>query len=243
MRLGATVALTLLGVVSAISQATQPAALPDLLDQFEKEPIFWKQIEVAKQIVAAKDASVLPRLEPWLKHENLQLRGNAAFIFAGLGDRRGFDVIVSMLLDRSRPPKSQTARSKREIVLAQAVENQYRENRYYAAHLLGDLKDPRAIPILVPLLQDPEVNHIVPWSLAQIGGASVVPPLIGTLSDPHPNMRILAIAAIADLKASEALPRLRQLLDDHARATIGGAQTVADAAKDAIAKIQATNPR
>ncbi len=237
------VALLLLGAVPALSQAPEPASVSALVDQFEKEPVFWKQIEVAKQIAAAKDASVLPRLEPWLKHENQQLRGNAAFIFAKLGDPRGFDVIVSMLLDRSRPPKSQTARSKRETMLAQAVENQYRENRYYAAHLLGELKDQRAVPILVPLLQDPELNYKIPWCLAQIADPSAIPPLIQTLNDPDPSVRVVTIEALTDLNASEALPRLRQMVDDPERANFGKQQSVAEAARDAIAKIQATNVR
>ena len=42
-------------------------------------------------------------------------------------------------------------------------------DRYYAAHLLGDLRDPLAIPVLVPLLKDKEVNSIVPWALGEIG--------------------------------------------------------------------------
>ena len=49
------------------------------------------------------------------------------------------------------------------------LQGQIRADRYYAAHLLGDLKDPRAIPILVPLLKDLDVNYVVPWSLGQIG--------------------------------------------------------------------------
>jgi hypothetical protein len=96
------------------------------------------------------------------------------------------------------------------------VQGQIREDRYYAAHLLGDLKDARAIPNLVPLLTDPDVTYTVPWSLGQIGDPSAIPPLTGSLSDPNPTMRVLAIYALAELKATEALPRLRMLLDDHA---------------------------
>ena len=46
---------------------------------------------------------------------------------------------------------------------------QVRTDRYYAAHLLGDLKDPRGVDVLIPLLDDDDVGYIVPWSLAQIG--------------------------------------------------------------------------
>jgi HEAT repeat protein len=85
-------------------------------------------------------------------------------------------------------------------------------DRYYAAHLLGDLKDPRGVPILVPLLKDREVNYIVPWSLGQNGDKSAIEPLIQTLSDRDPRMQVFAIHALVKLQATEALPRLRQLI-------------------------------
>jgi hypothetical protein len=47
-------------------------------------------------------------------------------------------------------------------VVIVALQVQIGADRCYAAHLL--LKDPRGVPILVPLLKDREVNYIVPWS-------------------------------------------------------------------------------
>ena len=82
-------------------QGQQRPKVSELLRQFEAEKVFWRQIEVAKAIVEANDLSVLPRLQPWLTIEDRHLRGNAAFIFARLGDSRGFDVIVAILTDRS----------------------------------------------------------------------------------------------------------------------------------------------
>jgi HEAT repeat protein len=72
---------------------------------------------------------------------------------------------------------------------------------------LGDLRNPRAVPILVPLLKDTEVNSIVPWALGQIADKSAVGPLIETLDDDNPSMRVLAIYALETLNAKEALPR------------------------------------
>ena len=46
------------------------------------------------------------------------------------------------------------------------VQAQIRADRYYAAHLLGDLKDPRGVDVLIPLLNDEDVASIVPWSPA-----------------------------------------------------------------------------
>jgi HEAT repeat protein len=209
-------------------------ALSELVKQFEGENVFWRQFEVAKAIVAENDPSVLPRLEPWLAHKDRSLRGNAAFIFSRLGDRRGFDVIAAILSDPSE---------RREIHVISSVglpnaQGQMRQDRYYAAHLLGDLKDARAIPVLVPLLMDPDVKYIVPWSLGQIGGQSAIPPLTGSLDDPDPSMRVLAIHALAELKASEALPRLRMLLDDHASSNFDKLESVANSAQGAIAALQ-----
>src|SRR5580704_1130343 len=72
-----------------------------LVEQFNSTTIFWKQFEVAENIVALHDKSVLQDLEPWLSNEDMLRRGNAAFIFASLGDDRGFQVIKAILEDRS----------------------------------------------------------------------------------------------------------------------------------------------
>ena len=225
--------LLLLFASPAPDQGQQRPSASELLDQFQTSTVFWKQFEVAKAIVAAKDTSVLPQLESLLTHEDRHLRGNAAFILAGLGDPRGFDVIVAILGDRSE----RRAVHQISSVGLPWVQGQIREDRYYAAHLLGDLKDPRAIPILVPLLKDPDVNYIAPWSLAKIGDRSAIQPLIGTLSDRDPSMRVLAIHAIEDLKASEALPKLRELLADNERCNFDKLESVAHAAQSAIAKL------
>jgi HEAT repeat protein len=41
-------------------------------------------------------------------------------------------------------------------------------------------------------LKDQEVNSVVPWSLGEIGDKSAVLPLIETLNDNSPDMRVLA---------------------------------------------------
>ena len=169
--------LVLFFATPCMTRAQQRPSVTGLLQQFESTTVFWRQFEVAKAIIAAHDNSVLPKLRSWLTHKDRHLRGNAAFIYAGLGDPRGFDVIVAILGDRSENREVHSVSS----VGRPFLQGQIREDRYYAAHLLGDLKDPRAVPILVPLLKDTEVNYIVPWSLGQIGDRSAVQPLIETL--------------------------------------------------------------
>jgi HEAT repeat protein len=111
---------------------------------------------------------------------------------------------------------------------------QIHADRYYAAHLLGDLKDVRSVPVLIPLLKDKEVNWIVPWALGEIGDKSAIFPLIETLDDKSPDMRVLAISVLETLKATPALPKLRLLVDDDERIHFDGLGTVGEAARTAI---------
>jgi HEAT repeat protein len=222
--------------VALMPSILPPAALPqpaDLVEQFENTTVFWEQFEVAKKIVGLGDKSLLPRLEPWLQCDDMRRRGNAAFVFAKLGDDRGFQVINAIVEDRS------LKRAVFEIDSAGRANptQQIRADRYYAAHLFGDLKDVRAIPILIPLLKDEDINDIVPWSLGEIGDRSAIPPLIETLGDKSPDMRVLAIYALEKLKAKEALPRLLALLDDKERIHFDGLGSVSEAARAAIAKL------
>jgi HEAT repeat protein len=212
-------------------------SLGALVEQFKNEKVFWRQFEIAKEIVKRHDASVLASLEDWLRHEDRHIRGNVAFIFGRLGDARGLQVITDILADRSERPEAQG------IGIAPGdgkyhLEAQIRTDRYYAAHLLGELGDPQAIAVLVPLLKDPETNSAVPWALGQIGDRRAVPPLLEALDDESPTTRVLAIDALVTLRAKEALPRLFPLLNDHRKSSFGAQVSVADAANAAIAHLQ-----
>ena len=168
----------------------------DLVEQFENTTVFWKQFEVAKKIAALEDNTVLPRLEVWLSCEDMHLRGNAAFVFAKLGDDRGFQVIKTILENRS--PKRAVFRL--DDTGRPSAELQIREDRYYAAHLFGDLKDVRAVPILVSLLKDDEVKDVVPWSLGEIGDKSAIPALREALNDNSLTVRASALRALEKLE-------------------------------------------
>jgi hypothetical protein len=179
-----------------VPSITLPQTLGGLAEQFESTTVFWQQFEIAKKIVALHDKSVLPRLEPWLRCEDMHRRGNAAFVFARLGDDRGFQVIHAILEDRS--PK----RAVFEIddTAQPNPARQIRADRYYAVHLFGDLKDVRAVPILIALLKDEDVKEVVPWSLAEIGDKSAIPPLKDALGDTSLTMRASVLRAVEKLE-------------------------------------------
>ena len=208
-----------------------------LVEQFKNERYFWRQMEIANAIVSKRDANVLPQLAEWLDHQDRHIRGNVAFVFASLGDPRGLQTISDILADRGDRPEGQgipTASSDGRY----HFERQVATDRYYAAHLLGDLRDSRGVALLVPLLDDPETQSIVPWSLGQIGDKRAIPPLIAALDKDDPSQRVLVIYALEALQAKEAVPRLLALVNDTRKSRFGALVTVSEAAKAAIARLQ-----
>lgn len=222
------------GWLRVIASDTEMQALSarELLDRFKQEKVFWRQFEIGQALAAANDRGAIAELEAWLTHDDRHLRGNVAFVVGRLGDSRGFDTIAEILADRSQRSPGQGIPGGKWSVPAQI-----RADRYYAVHLLGDLKDPRGVQLLIPLLNDEDVDDIVPWSLAEIGDRRAIGPLIGQMERDDPSVRVLAISALEKLNAREALPRLRELLQDTRRSNFGGRTTVAEAAKRAIAVI------
>jgi HEAT repeat protein len=92
--------------------------------------------------------------------------------------------------------------------------------------------------MLLALLDDKDLKYEVPWSLGQIGDRRAIAPLIQTLADSDPTMRVFPIAALRTLGAKEALPALHGLLNDNGVSRIGKRVTVADAARAAIADLE-----
>ncbi len=207
-----------------------------LVDRFKNEKVFWRQVEIAKEIVKRHDASVLSALVDWLNHEDRHIRGNVALIFGRLGDARGLQVITDILNDRSERPEGQAGQTCCNNP-RYSVELQIKQDRYYAAHLLAELGDPQAIPELVPLLKDPDINYKVAWALGEIGDRRAVGPLLDALDDGSPSIRVPVIRALETLRAKEALPRLIPLLNDN-RKPEGGGVSVAEAARTAIENLQ-----
>jgi hypothetical protein len=213
------------------------ATAAQLVQQFRNEKTFWKQFEIGKAVVDKHDTSVLPVLAGWLQHSDRHIRGNVAFIFASFGDPRGLETIAGILGDRGERREGQgipgvTGDGRYHY------EAQVAADRYYAAHLLGDLKDPRGVELLVPLLDDRQTQSIAPWALGQIGDKRAIQPLIAALDKDDPSMRVLAIYALEALHAKEAVPRLLTLFDDDRKSRLGALVTVSEAAKAAVAALR-----
>ena len=200
-----------------------------LVERFGADTVSYRQLAVAQEIATRGDSRPVAALEPWLTHEDRQQRANAAFVFARFGDPRGLQVLEGILSDRSNRPEGQGTRGR------YSLEQQISVDRYHAVHVLGELRDAAALPFLVPLLQDEEVDSKVASVLGLIGDRSAIPPLIAALDDENPDLLVYVIYALETLNAKEALPRLAALLKDQ---RLGAGVSVADAAEGAIAALK-----
>ena len=95
------------------------------------------------------------------------------------------------------------------------------------------------VPVLTPLLKDPALDEKVAWALGQTMDKSAVPPLLDELNSAKANVRVIAIQSLEQLRATEALPQLRNLLHDDERSSFGGGISVAEAARSAISTLSA----
>jgi HEAT repeat protein len=215
-----------------LAEAQTEQSVDNLVKEFETTKEFWRQFEVAKKLVARGDKSVLPALESWLSNEDRHERCVAAYVFAGLGNDRGLEVIIAVLNDMSD-------RQDTGVVSGNwSLKAQIRADRYFAVHVLGELEDRRAVPILIPLLRDEQINYNVAWALGESGDERAIGPLIEALRDKSSDMRVSAISALEKLGAVAALPHLHVLLNDQEKTHYGAQISVADAAKAAIAALE-----
>ncbi|MGH7476169.1 MAG: HEAT repeat domain-containing protein [Longimicrobiales bacterium] len=88
--------------------------------------------------------------------------------------------------------------------------------RFWVAHLLGQLGDPRALGALARLCRDaePNVRANAAEAVGTLGSERGVRILLARLDDPEWFVRAHAARALGDLRAASALPALLPLLRD-----------------------------
>jgi class 3 adenylate cyclase len=86
--------------------------------------------------------------------------------------------------------------------------------REKAVMALSKLKDQRAISPLAEMIYDDEVKWAIPDALAEIGGDDVFEHLKEFVLDEEKRVRIEAIKAFGKLKAKDAIPVLKECLEE-----------------------------
>ncbi len=80
-----------------------------------------------------------------------------------------------------------------------------------AVEALGKIADPAAVPVLREAFdrhKDPHVRRMALWGLVRIGAAHAPETVLAAADDPDPDLRRLAVPALADVPGDAALLRL-----------------------------------
>jgi HEAT repeat protein len=185
----------------------------DLIEAFSNCEYFWQQADVARELIALRDTTIIPKMEKYLDIQDRQRRCNAAWVIAGLGDTRGLAIIINELEDKG-PRPTDVIRSdgnpgtKRQIV----------SDRYYAALLLGRLADKAAVPALIKATKDETINYRAALSLGEIGDKSAIPALREMAKD-FPRQRLWAGYGLAALGEQEGFDILTEVILSDSRWT------------------------
>lgn len=177
----------------------------DLIDKFSGAESFWQQEEVARKLVALGDKRVIPKIEQHLETADRCRRCNAGLVLAGLGDERGLAVIIRELEDQEPRPTTLEKSDGKPF-----PEGQVRQDRYYAALLLGKLRRKAVVPALIKATQDKTINYQAAISLGEIGDKSAIPALRKMAKD-FPAQRLWAgygLAAMGDREGFDHLAKV-----------------------------------
>ena len=187
---------------AALEDDSRPTNSTRVISRFANAGSFWQQTEIARQLIAMGDASVIPAIEPHLATNDRRRRCNAAFVLAGLGDERGVAILISELED--------TEPGSRVVEAPDTGPGQVVADRYLAALLLGELRERRAVPALIAATRDESINYRAASSLGEIGDASALPAL-REMAAIAPEQRVFAGYGIAALRASDGFDILEDV--------------------------------
>jgi len=167
----------------------------------------WQQGEVGTKLVALNDKSMVPPILEMLKSEDRKTRCNGGRVLAGLDDDRGLFAVISELSDTSyRPINKDEARGGG----SQAA--QVTGDHYYAAHVLREIGDRRAVPALIDALQDDSINYQAAIVLGHLGDKRAIPPLRKMAKD-SPKERLWTGYGLAALGEQDGFDMLEEVIN------------------------------
>ena len=156
------------------------------------DPAGFVRVTVITAFGHGEDPETIPLLTPFLKDEQEIVQVAAAAALYRLGEKEHWH------------------RVERATHVAEGYE------RGSALRMIGEMKDPRGLPLLLRGLHDrqPSIRAAAAVSLGKLGLAEGVPPLIALLSEPVPAVRSVAAVTLGKLKAERAISSLTVSLHD-----------------------------
>ncbi len=202
----------LLGAMGCLAQSAE-----ELLNEFKAAEYSFQQAKAGEKLAALNDKSVVPALLALLKSANRAERCNTGFVLARLGQERGLHAILAELQDRQprRTRWKSCASCKSEF-----SPGQISDDRYYAAHVLGQLGDTRAVPALIETLQDESLNYQAAHVLGRLGDPRAIPALLAALeataknaTDSQTDFRLWVGLGLLQLKHPKGLSTVAEYLE------------------------------
>lgn len=191
-------------------------SLADALKDDELSGVRWKAAEALSKIgVPAVDALIGA-----LSHEDDDVRWKSAIALGEIGDSKAVGPLITLLRDEDRFVKSRAAQALGMIgdaavdPLIHALREGDGNLRWGAAIALGKIRDTRAIIPLIHALADKyeNVRSESATSLAGFGKPALAP-LLQFLKFSDGPMRLEVVTALGELKDSDAIHPLIQLLE------------------------------
>jgi len=206
-----------------------------------------EEYEVGVRCAAAEslgrlgDKQAFDLLMTGLNSKEYMLRSACAFALGKLGDKRAADSLFFLLKDSDHSVVSSAAHAlakmhdKRAVLpLLHIVETGRTRQQLGAVRVIGDLRDPQAIPTLVKLYQkvsDPDLKQAVIRALDDISAPGCEELLMAALDDSISFVRRYAAHALGNMKYKAAKEKLTKLAESDEDSD------VRDFAKDALKQI------
>lgn len=204
--------------VTAIQPASSLAPMNDLraelLHAFRlRTPKYsGTQKRIAKALVELGDRSVIPELEKMLTSPDRRTRCNTGLVLAGLADERGLDAVMAEANDKD---------PRRVVVVMRfglggggySEKSQVCYDRDHAMHVLAEIGDRRAAPVLIEALkEEDERSWVAAVALGDLRDERALPALRAMLAQSHFRRRVCAAYGLAGCGAPEGVPMLIEFL-------------------------------
>ncbi len=169
-----------------------------------------------------------------------RLRREAVRKLAWLGDARAARPLIDTIRQDDHPkllePASDALKKMGSAAVEPLVDALHDESshvREFAADVLGEIQDKRAIRPLIQVLQSDSssiVRQVAASALGKLGSGESIEALIAALQDPNKFVRRAAVEALGQIGDEQAIEPLHRLLNDE--------EEVRSAANDSLAKIK-----
>lgn len=188
-----------------------------------RSPRCCRRLAAVRKLRIMHSRQAVPDLIRALNDRSRNVRHAALRALGEIGDERAYPFLLRALEDPARWSALWAADSAvaagaamTPLLLARFALLDDPQTRVVYVRLLGLLRDPAALPHLLPLLDAPETLLRVAAinALSAIGGAEVAGRLRALLNDPHWEIRAATAKALGALMDLESAPLLERLLDD-----------------------------